>query len=279
MPQTDKAMALQVPWFLLASVVVIFQLLVPVLAAAANSSIAPSPMATQGPGCPTKCGNVQIPYPFGLSDECSWKGQFTITCNHSFSPPRPFAGNLEVIDISLEKGEVRVFSPVAYVCYNSSNTTTENGVVGWTLNFTGGPGLISSTRNEFVAIGCCTVALIEGKEDGSFFTGCISTCVSLHDAAEDGAECTGLGCCQTHIPPNLSMVEFGWNNGDNNLAWRYSPCSYAFVAQKGWYVDPALYVSNCHVFLPSFYGIFTYTEPFLETPHFLGRSTSIKIHH
>nr|CAB3466211.1 unnamed protein product [Digitaria exilis] len=164
------------------------------------------------------CGDVEIPYPFGIGDDCSyWKGEFTLTCNHSFSPPRPYVFNMEVIDINLESGEGRVYSPVSSICYNSSNTTTEDAT-SWTLDFTSTPLLISSTRNEFTAIGCSTVAYIAGKEDWSFLTGCMSTCVSLHAAADDGAECTGLGCCQTDIPTNISVIEIDWSIGNGTPA-------------------------------------------------------------
>ncbi|KAF8776624.1 hypothetical protein HU200_003348 [Digitaria exilis] len=242
MPLQVEAMTFQqVPWYLLiaSTLVIISQQLVLLVppAVAADTNTAPSPVPAPLPGCPSMCGDVEIPNPFGIGHDCSWKGEFTLTCNHSFSPPRPYVGNMEVIDINLESGEGRVYSPVASICYNSSNTATGSS---WTVNFTGTVGLISSTRNEFTAIGCSTMAYIAGKEDWSFLTGCMSTCVSLDEAADDGAECTGFSCCQTDIPPNISVIQIGWSivgNGTpiGNPGWRYNPCSYAFVAEKGWY--------------------------------------------
>lgn len=187
------------------------------------------------------CGDVHIPYPFGIGDDCSWPAgsddDFTIICNHRFSPPRPYTGDFEVVGISLEAGEVRVVAPVAYICYNSSTTAVSGGIVGWTLRFVS-PFLVAQTRNTFTAIGCHTLAYLTGRDDRSYLTGCITSCESLHDAARDGEECTGLGCCQTSIPTNISTIEVFWRNSLNytpqNPAWRYSPCSYAFVSEKGW---------------------------------------------
>ncbi|CAN6373668.1 unnamed protein product [Urochloa humidicola] len=99
--------------------------------------------------------------------------------------------------------------------------------------------LISPTHNQFTAIGCSTLAQLQGGEDSDYFAGCITYCKSLDDAADDGDECTGLGCCQTSIPGNLSLATLFWRSkGSNfipNSAWTYSPCSYAFIGEKGWY--------------------------------------------
>ncbi|TKW01147.1 hypothetical protein SEVIR_8G159900v4 [Setaria viridis] len=234
------AMAVQVLWFLLTPTLAfsyIVPLPLPVVAASLSGIAQPSPMPAPRPDCPRMCGTVNIPYPFGIGVDCAWPGidDFNITCNHSFNPPRAYLSDFEVISISLEAGEMRVFSPVSYKCYNSSNTTESNGQVGWSLYLMGSPFLISPTRNVFTAIGCDTLAFLEGREDSSFFTGCITSCNSLHEAAEDGEECTGLGCCQTGIPRNLTTITVDWSNYGANFAWKYSPCGYAFIAEKGWY--------------------------------------------
>nr|CAB3490582.1 unnamed protein product [Digitaria exilis] len=184
------------------------------------------------------CGNIHIPYPLGIGDGC-WKNKnFTITCNYSYNPARAFShGGFEVIDISLETGEMRVFTGVAHICFNSSNTTSSMNS-GW-YNFTRSPLLISSERNEFTGVGCNSVAWLRGKdlednEDGRYLSGCITTCARLDKAAND-VKCTGHGCCQTTIPGGLHNMEVNWSKAATNSAWKYSSCSYAFLAEKGWY--------------------------------------------
>jgi hypothetical protein len=40
-------------------------------------------------GCPDKCGDISIPYPFGMKPGCFRQG-FQVTCDNSSKPPRAF---------------------------------------------------------------------------------------------------------------------------------------------------------------------------------------------
>ncbi|KAJ1277153.1 hypothetical protein BS78_05G272800 [Paspalum vaginatum] len=216
----------------------------PPAAAAAMAPPTPSLVTSPSPQPPARCANnrncggVDIPYPFGVDDaNCSFQGMqdFTVTCNHSSSPPRPYWYDIEIVNISLAAGEMVVYTPVSSICYSSPNTIEYQQGAAWTINVSDTPFLFSPTGNVFTAIGCNTLTLLSSP---SYLTGCISYCPFAEEAAADGDPCTGLGCCQTRIPGNLDTITVSWNNGTaiSNFAWNKSTrCSYAFVAAKDWY--------------------------------------------
>ncbi|GMN20937.1 hypothetical protein TIFTF001_047199 [Ficus carica] len=85
---------------------VIEKLLVIVVAcmlAKANAlSVSETPLQIAKDNCEAQCGNVKIPFPFGIGSNCFIDKWFEVFCNKSTTPHRPFLKHTqwEVLDIT-----------------------------------------------------------------------------------------------------------------------------------------------------------------------------------
>ncbi|CAA3016023.1 wall-associated receptor kinase 2-like [Olea europaea subsp. europaea] len=110
------------------------------------------------PGYPAMCGNLTVPYPFGigLGSGCSNGSWFDINCDTYFTPPKAFIGtsNIEVINISDTK--VRVKDRIAFSCYDKFGALTLQSPVFLNLNAT--PYSLSN-ENVLTVVGCDDMSL------------------------------------------------------------------------------------------------------------------------
>jgi len=196
------------------------------------------------PDCPDKCGDgdVVIPYPFGFKKGCFREG-FNVTCNESTSSA--YLGDyrsFKILGFNLSQGEVRVQKHIQYSCIDGTSNT---GVPGHPvhMNITNLPFVSVSTKNKFTAIGCATVAIIHGKNQHNYTSGCVSFCDK--DNIDNSTQCTGMGCCQTSIPVNLRAL---WSSflpvRSSSFAQDFSPCSYAFVSEQNWFSFNTSYANS-----------------------------------
>ncbi|XP_009411180.3 wall-associated receptor kinase 5 [Musa acuminata AAA Group] len=194
------------------------------------SAVAAAAAAISKTGCLSKCGEVDIPYPFGIGTNCSMEG-FNITCNDTTDPSKPFigVGNIEILNISLVVHELTVRIYMAKWCYSESV---------WSADATLSPAyMYSATRNKFTVVGCSTLAYIGGgnSDTVSYTSGCVSICHE-EGSVSQGPSCDGLGCCQTSIPTGLNVSNFYFDpNFNNSSVQSFSPCSYAFLADQDWF--------------------------------------------
>ncbi|KAH7533679.1 hypothetical protein FEM48_Zijuj04G0157100 [Ziziphus jujuba var. spinosa] len=176
-------------------------------------------------GCQTECGNVSIPFPFGIgsTNNCFLDDWFEIVCNTSTFPHTPYLkrSNLQVLNISLKNNHD-----------GSSRNAKADKETRESLNLNGSPFVFSASENMFTAVSCAVRALMSSSSLDEFeiSAGCKSKC-SKTDQLLDNCS-GGVNCCQTTIP----------SYGIKTFSTTFQPetdktCKYAFVVDQEWFIS------------------------------------------
>ncbi|KAG6418304.1 hypothetical protein SASPL_120507 [Salvia splendens] len=193
------------------------------------------------PSCQDRCGNISIPYPFGVGSECSLDPNFNIHCDASSGHPKPYLSiiNKEVIEIN--QTYIRVNYPTLIsACYDLSddqqiNTTFDSYKHGVMVNLSGTPFTLS-IRNRLMAIGCDDVML---ESDGSSVTGtgCSAFCADKNDTggvgycASNGSTLDN-GCCVAEISYGKIIGAQLIDLSRKLVRKKLFPCSFAFLQER-----------------------------------------------
>ncbi|KAD3336508.1 hypothetical protein E3N88_32027 [Mikania micrantha] len=197
------------------------------------------------PGCPSQCGNLTVPYPFGIGSNsgCSIGPWFDITCNTSFNPPKAFLPadlfsytgginsihRVEVVNISDE--HIRVKNTIATKCYNQTGGVTRNTTSGLVVE---NSYFTISDRNKVFAVGCDDYAFVSpvaGIEGKNFSSGCVSICSNVQDVPV--GSCSGMGCCATSLPTGLTTyVASVFTIFSHTQVWDFDKCGYTFLGEQ-----------------------------------------------
>uniref|UniRef100_A0A0E0M2M6 Protein kinase domain-containing protein n=1 Tax=Oryza punctata TaxID=4537 RepID=A0A0E0M2M6_ORYPU len=171
------------------------------------ATMAATALTVSLPGCPSSCGSMVIPYPFGVGAGCHLAG-FAVTCNRSYHPPKLFLGDAdasepaEVLEISLLNSTVIVSSAVRY--------DASKGEGAWGRGLAGA-FCLRERRNRLVVMGCNLQAvLLDGDIGRDIAAACTTICGATRPAAADGEladSCAGVGCCQASI--YLGLTTYG----------------------------------------------------------------------
>ncbi|PRQ20973.1 putative EGF-like calcium-binding, wall-associated receptor kinase, galacturonan-binding protein [Rosa chinensis] len=214
--------------------ILVHQMIFMLLLSICRASTAAPKMAK--PSCPTECGNVTIPYPFGIgpNPSCYYDEWFQIDCNES-TQLKPFLRriNLEVLSIFTE-GRLQVNSPVTFFCEgnNSRNQVAD---------LRDSPFVYSQSDNIFTAVSCDYFALLSSAY--SIVGGCTSFC----GTGSEDLDCdSGINCCQTSIPPGLlAAVPFLFQREKSTspvltAIEKTTDCrKFAFLVDKDWFSNTA----------------------------------------
>ncbi|KQJ92861.1 hypothetical protein BRADI_3g01180v3 [Brachypodium distachyon] len=193
-------MAGALPWLIFAAT-----LLLPTIKSSTASRMAK-------PGCRETCGNLTIPYPFGIGEGCFREG-FDVSCeNDTVYRHNSTTSGIQIYNINLLGGQATHSTFIASNCfYNKNNFNTG----GWASLDTGEFFTVSSKANKLTAVGCNTLAFLVGSNEHSVGAGCFSKCTDKKSVDRSG-QCSGMGCCQTSIAPNVFSSNITFDLRFNN---------------------------------------------------------------
>ncbi|XP_076890287.1 wall-associated receptor kinase-like 1 [Bidens hawaiensis] len=173
------------------------------------------------PGCKDTCGNVLIPYPFGIGAGCSVNKWYIIQCNSS-TPYLSAFKHLHVLGINLENQTVIVKMPKYSACRNPVANSMS-------IDLDMSPFLFSKSHNKFVFEGCGNAVMM--GDASQVLAGCSTNCI--RDIVNDRNNCFGISCCQTAIPSSLQYynISITGQGGDDRS------CGSAFLVDENSYVS------------------------------------------
>ncbi|XP_071693130.1 wall-associated receptor kinase 5-like [Rutidosis leptorrhynchoides] len=181
--------------------------------------------AKPGPECSEKCGNITIPYPFGIAQNCYLHPSYSVTCNTTSGKITILGMNVDVVDISQEDHILRAETQVGRVCYNETDQVLLDEPY---VNLSRFP--LSPNRNTLIIIGFDTQSTIESSNITK--ASCTTTGEKcLHNVNS----CTNTAnCCQTTIPKPFETFQFKIESVKHNAGKPgYTNCSYAFIREAG----------------------------------------------
>ncbi|CAJ2674908.1 unnamed protein product [Trifolium pratense] len=203
------------------------------------------------PGCNYTCGDIQIPYPFGIGNSTTLdhttcymdsKFEFELTCVNSTLIR---GENIQVLNIN-PQGQMEMKFFVSHLCTDSNSNNTEKANKPFLRDPT---FTISSTENKFITVGCDSYGYLNSNFKGATYsTGCLTRCYDYDPKMVNGnntGKCTGLGCCQVDIPSlmkNITIQTFRFPT--STLSQEQEDCSYSFIAKQGSYNFSADHINN-----------------------------------
>nr|POF24647.1 wall-associated receptor kinase-like 10 [Quercus suber] len=195
----------------------------------AEAEAAAAPIAK--PDCNSSCGNLEIPYPFGIGPDCYMDKLFEVVCNGTSSSAKAFLTSIdkEVLQINISSytsyPAVQVQMPIIYSkgCRSSGSDAA--------LDISGSPFNFSYSYNTFISVGCDNFATITGL--GPVVFGCKSHCNKSNIV--EGTRCSGFNCCESiNFPSNQQKFHVEFRSINESKAREEKACKYAFLVDQNW---------------------------------------------
>ncbi|RCV31799.1 hypothetical protein SETIT_6G206800v2 [Setaria italica] len=181
--------------------------------------------AARSPGCANVawCGDVEVPYPYGLERQCAIHRGFHLNCSTVGGATKLLWNKVEVTKISVKDNKAWTKTYISRQCYNQSTNKMiyDNA---W-INLTNTPFVVSADDNKVTVLGCNSFAYIRSND---YIFGCMSTC---DDTSPKNGSCSGAGCCHANLQRGVRYYKGFFNilYNTTDKKWWTTPCNYVGV--------------------------------------------------
>ncbi|KAM0835114.1 hypothetical protein ACQ4PT_063148 [Festuca glaucescens] len=153
--------------------------------------------------CPSRCGHVDILYPFGIGLGCFRQG-FDLICDKSTTTPRLFLGNSTVQIYSMYPGDGEIGASVVHF-----NVTMISGMdtynMSWEAPVEG--VTVAGDLSVLYVVGCAVGVYFFGHDRNDPIGSCMSSCVADKEAMKKAntkvsqyfSEAIGIGFCSIRL--------------------------------------------------------------------------------
>uniref|UniRef100_M8BMI6 Wall-associated receptor kinase 1 n=1 Tax=Aegilops tauschii TaxID=37682 RepID=M8BMI6_AEGTA len=194
------------------------------------------------PNCTSRCGNISIPYPFGITSGCHREG-FKLACNETYHPPKLFmdSSGVEVLEISSPNSTLYIDSGILTLAGDES----DDGHIrmNWSVPLDDTLYRVAIGKNEIIVLGCGINMIVQWPDPGKWpypgdestpISNCISECMAGagHPVIATNGTCPGIGCCSIDMHSESNRFPIKYTIDKENLP--PVNASLALVESKWW---------------------------------------------
>uniref|UniRef100_A0ACD6AE16 Uncharacterized protein n=1 Tax=Avena sativa TaxID=4498 RepID=A0ACD6AE16_AVESA len=154
------------------------------------------------PNCSRRCGNISIPYPFGISNGCHREG-FKLDCNEAaYHPPKLFmdSSRVEVLEISAQHNTLIINSGILSLAGSASVYAT------WAVPLNSNIYTMSALRNDLVVLGCGFWVLLGWTLQEATATGMKYDCVPGDPTKRACSSKSSNGCYSPVLDSDSNLI-------------------------------------------------------------------------